>query len=201
MKSQLRNEMRERMKAIPPGEAAEKSQAACSLLIAEPVFRNSRTIMIYLSIPGEVDTRDLATQGWKGGKSVLVPKVDWEHKHMDPVVIRSLDAGVREGRYGIPEPVEGEPHPLDEIDLIVVPAVAFDRRGYRLGRGGGYYDRFLAHPQVRAVACGLGFEVQVVDQVPTDSHDHPIDMLVTEKQVLQFAPPRQDTTNTKEKST
>ena len=104
---------------------------------------------------------------------------------MSAVEIRSLEDDFTPGAFGIREPV-GEPWPIDGIDLIVVPALAYDRRGNRLGKGGGFYDRFLALPSRRGVPCGLGFDEQLLDEVPTDDHDHPIDMVVTDKEVLRF---------------
>jgi 5-formyltetrahydrofolate cyclo-ligase len=186
MKSHLRKEMRERLLAMPAEAVTEKSRAACSGLIAQEEFRNADVVMIYLTIPGEVDTGELALVTWQHEKTVLVPKVDREQRHMIAVEIRSLETGFVAGSYGIREPVEGEPYPPEDIDLIVVPALAYDRLGSRLGRGGGFYDRFLAHPGVRAVKCGLGFEDQIVDELPTRAHDYPLDMLVTDKQVLRF---------------
>ena len=103
------------------------------------------------------------------------------------VEIRSFDDGLVEGRFGIREPGSGSPRPFEDIDLIVVPALAYDRTGGRLGRGGGFYDRFLARDDMRAVRCGLGFDEQVTEQLPTHAHDLPVAIVVTDRQVLRFA--------------
>jgi 5-formyltetrahydrofolate cyclo-ligase len=105
---------------------------------------------------------------------------------MAAMEIRSLRDGLTLGRLGIHEPAGGQPWLVEAIDFIVVPALAFDHRGYRLGRGGGFYDRFLALPDLRAVTCGLGFAEQVVDEVPVAPHDRPVKLLVTDKGVLRF---------------
>ena len=87
---------------------------------------------------------------------------------------------------GIREPAREETWPLEEIDLVVVPALAYDRLGNRLGRGGGFYDRFLARLEMRTVVCGLAFAQQVVEELPTHATDHPVDLLVTDEEVLRF---------------
>ncbi len=172
--------------ALSPQAAAKKSRAACKALTTSEEFLQARSVMIYLSTPGEVDTAEIALAAWQSGKTVLAPRVSWEHKHMAPLEIRGFDNGLAVGRNNIREPIAGVPWPLEEIDLVVVPAMAFDRHGYRLGRGGGFYDRFLAQPRLRAFACGLAFSEQVVDAVPTHEHDRPVHMLVTDEGVLRF---------------
>lgn len=187
MKKRLRKEMRQKLLAMPPELAAAKSRQACATLVGQEEFRQAGAVMIFLSIPGEVQTTDLALACWQQKKTVLVPKVSWEHRHLIPMMIRSLEVPWTVGSLGVREPSEGEPWPLEDIDLIVVPALAYDRTGHRLGRGGGFYDRFLAQPQVRqAVTCGLGFDVQLLDELPVESHDRPVDMLVAGNQVFRF---------------
>jgi len=186
MKKHLRKEIKARLLAMTPQEARARSRAACESMIAQKEFAQACTTMIYLSIPGEVDTADLALAAWRAGKTVLAPKVSWEHRHLVPMEIRSLETGVVAGSYGVREPAEGHPWPLEDIDLIVVPALAYDRRGNRLGRGAGFYDRFLAHPQVRAFKCGLAFQDQVLEELPVQDHDFPVQMLVTDREVLRF---------------
>ena len=90
------------------------------------------------------------------------------------------------GSFGIGEPAAGEAWPIEDIDLIVVPAVAYDRRGRRLGRGGGFYDRFLARGGLRARTCGLAFAQQIVQELPAESHDYPVEIVVTDREVLRI---------------
>lgn len=142
--------------------------------------------MLFLSMSLEVDTRQLALQAWADLKRVLAPRVTWDQRRMLPIEIQSLASGVQEGYMGIREPVEGMPVPVSYIDLVVVPGLAFDDRGDRLGRGRGFYDRFLAHPDFRGVSCGLAFELQCVETLPTGPTDMPVDMLVTDEKVRRF---------------
>ncbi len=105
---------------------------------------------------------------------------------MLPIEIRSLSDDVSESPMGIREPVQGVPIPVSGIDLIVVPGLGFDLDGHRIGRGRGFYDRFLAHQDWRGVSCGLAIHEQVVEQVPVAEHDVRVDMLVTDSAVQHF---------------
>jgi len=185
MKQPLRKDMKAALAAMDPQVAASKSRSACKRLIALEEFQTARVVMLYLPIPCEIDTVPIALAAWQNGEMVLVPKVDWEQRHMIAVRCRSMDDQMDEGRYGLRTPAAVEPWPADQIDLIVVPALAYDRHGHRLGRGGGFYDRFLSAPEVKAVSCGLAFHEQVVDQVPCDENDYPVDILVTDREVLR----------------
>lgn len=186
MKKHLRKQMRQTLAAIPAAEAAAKSLAAAGKLVGLPEFAAARTVMAFLSVPGEIDTTEIVLAAWRAGKTVLVPKVDMAPRRMLPLEICSLDSGLAQSSYGIREPIGGKPWPVETIDFIVVPALAYDRRGHRLGRGAGFYDRFLGQPQRRAVACGLGFCEQLVDELPVQEHDCPLDLLVTDREVVRY---------------
>jgi 5-formyltetrahydrofolate cyclo-ligase len=187
MKRALRKEMLATLAAMSAETVAAKSHQACRRLADLEEFRSSSTVMIYLPMPRELDTAPLALAAWQDGKTVVAPRVFWGQRHMIPVLCQSLnDKDLSPGRFGVREPLEGEPWPLEEIDLVVAPALAFDRRGHRLGRGGGFYDRFLASPLLKAAACGLGFAEQVVEELPIADNDHRLDILVTDKEVLRF---------------
>ncbi len=181
--------MKAKLGAMSPEEIATKSHAASQRLMNLPEYRDAQVLMLYLPIPQEVDTASLALHAWQEEKIVLAPKVDWSQRHMLAVRIHSLDDGLTTGAFGLREPTVGNPWPIEEIDLIVVPALAYDRSGGRLGRGGGFYDRFLAEPGMRAVTCGLGFDEQVVDELPAERHDYPVSILVTDKELLRFELP------------
>jgi len=186
MKRRLRKEMKALLAAMGTEEAAGRSRAACTNLLALPQFTAARAVMLYNPIVGEVDCVPVALSAWRHGKTVLLPKVSYEQRHLLPVECLSLDDEMVPGSFGIGEPAGGRPWPLELIDFVVVPALAYDRRGYRLGRGGGFYDRFLTRDEVRAVACGLGFSRQLVDALPVQPHDRRLDLLVTDVEILKF---------------
>jgi len=119
----------------------------------------------------------------------VVPKVSWDQRRMLPVEITSLNTGITHtSAWHIPEPVAGNPIPVDMIDLVIVPGLGFSANGYRIGRGMGFYDRFLAQNEFVGVSCGLGFEAQLIDDIPVLDHDMPLNMLVTEARRMHFAP-------------
>ncbi len=185
MKDHLRTEMKAALVGIKAEDAAEMSRAACESLLALDEYARARSVMLYAPIAGEVDCRPIAVAAWKDGKTVLLPRVTWVERHMVAVPVDSLNHPVVTGRNGLREP-EGEPWPIERIGLIVVPALAYDRLGNRLGRGGGFYDRFLARGSLAARACGLAFSIQVVGELPVHPNDYPVKVLVTDKEVLRF---------------
>ena len=141
--------------------------------------------MIYLSMPYEVDTTPIILHCWQQGKTVVVPKISWQQRHMIPIEIKSLETGISTGTGGLRNPTTGAPMPIEDIDIVVAPGLAFDKNGNRLGRGGAYYDRFLASDQLKATVCTLAFNEQIVDEVPTDEHDKTVDFIVTEDGIIK----------------
>jgi 5-formyltetrahydrofolate cyclo-ligase len=186
VKPHLRSKIKQTLAAMSKEAAAQKSRLACRKVIGLAEFRDARAVMIYLHMADELDTAEIAEAAWEGGKVVLVPKVSWRRRDMVALRIHSIEKRIVERDYGLREPIDGEPWPVEEIDFIVVPALAFDRRGHRLGHGAGFYDRFLARPGVHAATCGLGFAEQCVEELPVHANDWPVDMLVTDEEVLRF---------------
>jgi 5-formyltetrahydrofolate cyclo-ligase len=156
--------------------------------------------MMYLSLPHELDTSEAILCAWQMGKTVVVPKVSWQQRHMIPVQINSLETGFSEEVPGLRNPTTGAPVPFEDIDLVVAPGLGFDRKGNRLGRGGSYYDRFFSNKELKAAKCGFAFAEQVVETVPVTEHDVPVDMLVTDEEVLYFGK-NKPATSTKTKKT
>ncbi len=171
---------------MDPAEARRRSATICERIRSLEEFRRAAVVMVYLPIRLEVDTEPLIRAAWDAGKTVLAPKVNWRRRRLAPVEFHSLDEGLVPGRYGIREPVGGEAFPPESIDLVIVPAFAYDRRGNRLGKGGGFYDRFLASDALRATSCGAGFDEQLLDTLPINSQDIPVDLLVTDTELLRF---------------
>src|SRR5215216_834791 len=143
-KPALRRQLRDQLAAMPEDARHRKSVLACSFVASSPEFAAARTVMLYLSMPTEVDTSPLALKAWQAGKSVVVPKVSWDQRRMLPVEISSLTDHMTTSGPGVREPAGGKPVPVDFIDFVVVPGLGFDSKGYRIGRGMGFYDRFLA---------------------------------------------------------
>lgn len=182
---------------MDPAVAHAKSMAACKRLQGLPEFRQARVVMIYLPMPGEVDVTPLALRGWQEQKTITAPKLSWDLRHMLPIEIRSLDTGLVTTKGNLREPADGEPVPVEMLDLVICPALAFDRQGNRLGRGVGFYDRFLATPGFRGVAAGIGFREQLVDELPVQKNDVPVDILITDEEVLRVSRPGEAAGNTR----
>jgi 5-formyltetrahydrofolate cyclo-ligase len=185
-KPQLRLELQKYLISIPDEERKEKSRMACRNLISTPEFQNASAVMMYLSLPHELDTSEAILCAWQLGKMVVVPKVSWQQRHMIPVQIQSLETGFSADVAGLRNPITGAPVPFEDISLVVAPGLGFDRSGNRLGRGGSYYDRFFANRDLHAPKCGFAFAGQVIESVPVTDHDLPVDFLVTDEEVLYF---------------
>ncbi|MBE0537712.1 MAG: 5-formyltetrahydrofolate cyclo-ligase [Phycisphaerae bacterium] len=186
-KSQLRREVSTRLQRLSEETRAEKSRRISQHLIRNEAFISAHTVMIYLSLAHEVDTTSIILHCWQQQKTVVVPKISWQQRHIIPVQINSLETGITTGASGLRNPTTGIPMPLEDIDLVVAPGLAFDKSGNRLGRGGAYYDRFLASPQLSAAVCSLAFVEQIVEAVPMDGHDKSVDFIVTDEGLIQCA--------------
>lgn len=186
-KSALRKRLREMLAAQSPEDRHARSLAATSLLTSTPEFAAARIVMIYLATAHELDTSTLALRCWQQGKMVVAPKVSWDQRRMIPVEISSLgDEHLTVTGPGIREPIAENPVPVSMVDLVVVPALGFTQAGQRIGRGMGFYDRFLCQRTFLGVSCGFAFEDQIVPTMPTQEHDVPMSMLVTDRQVRRF---------------
>lgn len=184
VKVELRRQLQNRLLSMPEEQRKEKSRKACQNLVATEAFQNASTVMMYLSLPHEVDTSDAILHAWQLGKVVAVPKISWQQRHMIPVGINSLETGFSTGTGGVRNPTGGVPIPFGQIDLVVSPGLGFDRSGNRLGRGGAFYDRFFANNELTASRCGFAFIEQVVDSIPVTEKDEPVHFLVTDEGLI-----------------
>jgi 5-formyltetrahydrofolate cyclo-ligase len=186
-KSALRKQLRDVLAAMSDADRHAKSLAACSLITSSPEFEASRVVMLYLSTALEVDTAPLALRAWQAGKTVVVPKGAWDQRRMLPVEISTLTTGLTTTGPGVREPIAGNPMPVEFIDLVIVPGLGFTDTGYRIGRGMGFYDRFLAQADFLGLSCGLAFAEQIMPDLPVLDHDIPLSMLATDKGLKRFA--------------
>ncbi|MHC4187466.1 MAG: 5-formyltetrahydrofolate cyclo-ligase [Planctomycetota bacterium] len=185
-KNKWRDKLSAYLRSLDEKQRAQKSSQACHKLVSTESFQKASVVMMYLSIPYEADPSEAILHAWQLGKIVVVPKINWEDKHMLPVQINSLEADFSFEVSGLRNPMKGIPAPFSEIDLVVTPGLGFDKKGNRLGRGGAYYDRFFAHQELQAQRCGFGFTEQLVDAIPVIQTDQPMDLLVTDEQILYF---------------
>ncbi|WP_294405087.1 5-formyltetrahydrofolate cyclo-ligase [uncultured Clostridium sp.] len=152
-------------------------------------YKNAEKIFIYISYSSEINTIEIINRALNDGKEIFVPRTVFKTKAMDAVKITSLEK-LKKDRYGIPEPEEDASHiNPDKLDLIVVPGVAFDNRGGRIGYGAGYYDRYfkkISKERSKIIKkIALAYNFQVIENVPMDEQDVKIDCIITEKHILK----------------
>ena len=183
-KAGLRRKLMDCLLNIPSEQRSERSRKACRNLVSTAEFQDASTIMMFLSLPHEVDTSEAILHAWQLGKAVAVPKISWQQRHMIPVQINSLETGFSTAASGLRNPISGLPVPFGEIDLVVTPGLGFDKKGNRLGRGGCYYDRFFANDELKADRCGFAFAEQLIESIPVTEHDEPVEILVTDEEII-----------------
>lgn len=184
-KAQMRRKLRSRLMALSDRQRSAGSKNACRNLVNTEQFRRASVVMFYLSLPHEIDVTPAILHAWQQEKTVVVPKISWQQRHMIPVEINSLETGLAVEAGGLRNPITGVPVPLEDIDLVVTPGLAFDKKGNRLGRGGSYYDRFFSSNQLRASRCGFAFSQQIVEFVLINDNDKKVDFLVTDEGVIE----------------
>ena len=188
-KAALRRHLLAQRAMLTPAEIAQHSTAIATSVCALPAFCVSHTVMVYMALPQEVQTMQIITHARQAQKRVAVPVV--RAQDLVAVALGDVPTQLRRGRFGILEPC-GTPSiiHLQEIGCIVVPGVAFDTRGGRLGFGKGYYDRFLGQLPTTTYRCGLAFGIQVVPCVPQAPHDICMHGIVTEQGCIPCLPAR-----------
>ncbi|MBI2654796.1 5-formyltetrahydrofolate cyclo-ligase [Candidatus Woesearchaeota archaeon] len=181
MKNQLKEKILEKRNSLSKEDIVEKSRKIKSNLFNLESYKKSKTAMFFVSFSSEVDTHDMIKESI-GRKTVIIPKV--VQNEIEPSVIIDLDSLIPSGKFGILEPIEIMKIAYKNIDLVLVPGITFDKEGHRIGYGFGYYDKFLKKVP-KAVKIGLCFDFQVVDKVPREEHDVPVDFIVTEERVVE----------------
>ena len=193
-KASFRSWARERVATVAAADKAQAAEALAARMAEWHTFRSSRTVACFASTLEEIETDPLLRLILAQGKTLLLPYVQGEGAEavMAMAPVGDLEKDLAEGRYGIREPVpETRGRIAPEPDLILVPGLAFDPRGGRLGKGKGFYDRFLAG--TRGLRAGVGYDVQITDKnLPLDAHDQPMHAVVTDKRTQVFSAPRHE---------
>ncbi|MDA4136531.1 MAG: 5-formyltetrahydrofolate cyclo-ligase [Thaumarchaeota archaeon] len=184
-KKELRQSALQSRRAMPSTRITELSWRVEENLVGQKEFRDARRVASYVAKEDEVQTAPILERALSEGKVVVVPVVDRQSDELLFFEIRNVRE-LSPGKFGVREPKRnGSPVPLSETDVVLVPLLAWDGRGHRVGYGKGYFDRALA-TRGSSRAIGLAFESQAVTQVPEEVTDVQLDMVVTEKQVLRF---------------
>ena len=174
----LRSQVREKLTAVPESSRAGRSTQACSLLQRQDQWEQARSVLFYAPVAKELDVWPLLTAALASGKTVAMPRFVPETGKYIAWAICDPTKDLVPGSFGIREPADHcAPLSTNRLDFILVPGVAFDLQGRRLGRGMGFYDRLLT--TLRGTACGVAFDEQIVREVPVEPHDVPVNCILT----------------------
>lgn len=181
MKKALREKSREKRKAISANLRAEKSKKIRELLESTKEFKDAKKILLYISTEEEVHTHELTKDSINSDKKVYVPKVTGSQLAVCPIL--AWDE-LKPGTHGVLEPCSVlDPANPEEIDLIIVPGIAFDQYGHRIGYGKGFYDSLLS--LTKGVKIGLAFKEQITEKIPFEDHDIPVDFIITDEKIIK----------------
>ncbi len=186
-KSLLRKRILALRRSQSPQAIKRKSDEIRQKLFENRQFSEAGTILFYLALADEVQTEKMIEDSLKLGKKVAVPLIDSQNNQILISELKNPEKELAAGTLGILQPKKNFYRALKkgELELIIVPGVAFDKRGNRLGFGKGFYDRFLKKTPGRTKSIALAFELQLVDNVPSQSHDAPVDYIITEKRIIE----------------
>jgi len=179
-KEAIREELLLKRKGLSLREKSTKDRKISLGLMSLPEFERAGVILLYHAIAGEPDLTPVFMRILREGRRLVLPKVSG--RDLELIAVEDLSSLSR-GAFGILQPQEGERVSPMDLDVAVVPGIAFDRECYRLGFGKGYYDRLLK--EVRAPKVGVAYSFQVLDRVPRDEWDEPVSILITEEEVIR----------------
>ena len=184
----IRQEKLKNRASLSSDEVKNLSEKICKNLLNEPIIQNAKTVLTYLPYGKEVSLMQLNEYFWNKNVKLLVPVCrKSEPGIMDAVVLSKTDMlNLKKTKLGVMEPENGIIESPENIDLVLVPGVVFDKKGNRMGHGMGYYDRYLTKLKHQAITIGIGYELQTVDDIPSQPWDFPLDYLCTEQVIYKF---------------
>ncbi|MCL2337940.1 MAG: 5-formyltetrahydrofolate cyclo-ligase [Firmicutes bacterium] len=188
LKKELRKSVLSARNRLTAEEIKDNSHAVGDRFLTLEAYLRANTVMAYVNFSSEVQTGTIIRDALHRGKKVVVPITDVANKKLTPSQLLHFPEDLIPGTWGILEPRPECVRPVQpaEIDLVIVPGVAFDTSGNRLGYGGGFYDRFLLHTKPDCLYAALAFEMQIRPNVYPGEYDLPVHLLCTEKRVLDF---------------
>lgn len=176
-KFDIRSRIRNLKSMLTEIDRISAADAVFARLEQSAAFQLADKILMYHSLPDELDTRRFLDK-WKNQKRFFLPRVNGAELELLPYDESRLEIG----SFHIEEPTGSDTHPVEEIEVIIVPGVAFDKKGNRIGRGKGFYDRLLK--TAKAMKIGIGYHFQLFDELPSDQHDVGMDMIITEETTI-----------------
>ena len=185
-KAGLRQQVRQRLKALTPQQREAASLQINARLRQQAVWKSAGSILFFAPLPSEPDIWPLLEEALLAGKTVALPRFSLETQSYIACVVRNPQTDLQSGQFRIREPgLSGPEFPLNRLDLVLVPGVAFQPDGCRLGRGKGFYDRLLA--AVRGTKCGVAFDEQIVGAIPVGPLDIRVNCIVTPTRWVEVA--------------
>jgi 5-formyltetrahydrofolate cyclo-ligase len=186
-KEQIRDKILRLRTSLPQKEAIIKSLKVQECLFRLPEFVKAKIILFYVSTKNEVKTENMIKQALKNGKRVVIPISNIKEKTLTLSELKDFNKELEPGSFNILEPKKEFIRKVspEEIDLIIVPGVAFDKEGDRIGYGMGFYDNFLSSLKKSVPVIGLAYELQIVDEIPVDDKDVTVDKIVTEERIIK----------------
>lgn len=182
-KAAVRAQVNARIKALNREQRTVASAAACDLLRRQTVWQHAESILFYAPLAAELDIWPLLTEALVDGKIAALPRFSPDTGAYTACAVQNIDKDLRPGHLGVREPSDTCRQVALTLDLILVPGVAFDLQGHRLGRGKGFYDQLLV--AVRGTTCGVAFDEQIVPEVPVEPHDVRLSCILTPTRWVQ----------------
>lgn len=188
-KSLLRQKIQVQLRGLSAETRSLASARAAQSILQQPIWKNASRVLFYAALRDELDVLPLLEEALKAGKIAGLPRFVPEENRYLAAEVKSINDQCLQGRYGILEPGSSCPSlSLKQLDLVLVPGVAFDLAGRRLGRGKGFYDRLLA--ECNGLKCGVGFDFQLLEEpIPEEPHDIRLDCILTPTRWLSFSGP------------
>lgn len=185
-KKYIREEMAQMLSALAPDEMEAKQRELEERLFDFANFLEARIVLLYLDQGCEVPTEKIIRESLKYGKIVVLPVFNSGNHRIQLYKVDDFDKELKSGARGVPEPdpAKCKKVPIDKVDIAIIPGYAYDEKGGRIGSGLGYYDRFIPKLAITTRKVALTFDDQVIAQVPMESHDKFVDIIITDKRII-----------------
>ena len=185
-KREIREDMAKKLKEFSAGELIEKTRGIEERLFEFANFLEAKVVLLYMHTNGEVVTNDIIKRCFESDKTVVLPAFDTTKHTMQLMRVDNLDSDLKLGPRGIlePNPERCKIVPIDYIDIAIIPGVALDEKGGRIGSGEGCYDRLIPKLSITTRKVALALESQIIQQAPVEPHDKHVDIVITEKRII-----------------
>ncbi|MCM8786930.1 MAG: 5-formyltetrahydrofolate cyclo-ligase [Candidatus Omnitrophica bacterium] len=186
-KKEIRNLLRKKLFSLTEEQIKRRSENVAKNFFSLPIYENAKVIMGYYPLKGEVDVVGILRKALLSNKIVCFPVINLKQKKISPYCVEKIDDNFVCGPFGVKQPdiQKSKKINIDQIDIVIVPALAFDYQKNRLGRGAGFYDRFLTNLKPQTKKIGISFDFQVLESLPTDTrYDQKVDLILTENFII-----------------